>query len=321
VAFQVVDSLEGDSAPGRLVGGRSPAAVNTAPAVSLIVCTRNRASRLAACLHHITRLEPPAGGWELVVVDNASTDDTPRLIDELARAATFPVRHVREPRPGLGRARNAGIARAGGDIYAFTDDDCYVRPDFLWQVCRVFEQETLGWAGGRIVLYDPTDDPATTKDQPHAELIAPYTFVAVGTIHGANMAMRRQVITAIGAFDPALGAGAPLRSGEDLDLVSRASWAGWPGTYDPRPVVAHHHGRKPGKQVQALKSAYDHGIGACFAKALLDPDRRALYLRRWLWIMRYRIRRGMLGPIRREMAGAAHYLAYRLLHRAGSSHI
>lgn len=295
--------------------------MDTAPSVSLIVCTRNRASRLTACFDHITRLEPPPGAWDLVVVDNGSTDDTPRLIDDLAGAAPFPVRHVREPRPGLGRARNAGIAHAGGDVYIFTDDDCYVRPDFLRQVCRVFKQETLGYAGGRIVLHDPTDDPVSTKDELTQEPIAPYTFVAAGTIHGANMAIRRQVIMAVGAFDPALGAGAPLRAGEDLDLVSRASWAGWPGAYDPRPVVAHHHGRKPGKDVQALKSAYDHGIGACFAKALLDPGRRALYLRRWLWTMRYRARRGVLGPLGREMAGAAHYLAYRLLHRAGSSRL
>jgi hypothetical protein len=293
--------------------------VDTYPFVSLIVCTRNRALRLATCLEHVTRLEPPPAGWELVVVDNASTDGTPRLIDDLARTVEFPLLHVHEPRPGLGRARNAGIARARGDIYAFTDDDCYVRPDFLRQVCHVFEQEALGYIGGRIVLHDPTDDPATTKDSPSPEPIAPYTFVPVGAIHGANMAIRRQVITVIGAFDPALGAGAPLRSGEDLDLVSRASWAGWPGAYDPRPVVAHHHGRKPGRDVEALRSAYDHGIGACFAKALLDPERRALYLRRWLWTMRYRVRRGMLGPPRREMAGAAHYLAYRFLNRSESS--
>lgn len=287
------------------------------PSVSLIICTRNRASRLATCLEHVARLQPPAGGWELVVVDNASTDDTGRMIDDFARAAEFPVLHVHEPRPGLGRARNAGIARAQADIYAFTDDDCYVRPDFLLQVCRVFEQEALGYIGGRITLYDPSDDVATTKDVPSPEPIAPHAFVPAGKIHGANMAVRREVIERIGGFDPMLGAGALFRSGEDLDLASRASWAGWAGAYDPRPVVAHHHGRKPGKDVQNLRGGYDHGIGACFAKALLDPARRGLYLRRWLWAMRYRARRGMLASPGREMAGALHYLAYRLLHRAG----
>jgi glycosyltransferase involved in cell wall biosynthesis len=287
--------------------------------VSLIICTRNRATRLATCLEHVARLQPPVGGWELVVVDNASTDNTPRMIDDLARRAEFPVLHVHEPRPGIGWARNAGITRARGDIYAFTDDDCYVRPDFLLQVCRVFEQEALGYIGGRIVLHDPSDDPATTKDVCTPEPIAPYAFVPAGQIHGANMAFRRQVIETIGVFDPLLGAGAPLRSGEDLDLVSRASWAGWAGAYDPRPVVAHHHGRKPGKDVQDLKSAYDQGIGACFAKALLDPGRRILYLRRWLWTIRYRARRGMFASPGREIAGAFRYLIYRFVRGAGGS--
>jgi hypothetical protein len=288
-----------------------------APSVSLIICTRNRASRLATCLEHVARLQAPVGGWELIVVDNASTDDTARIIGDFARRAEFPVLDVHEPRPGLGRARNAGIDRARGDIYAFTDDDCYVRADFLVQVSRVFEQEALGYIGGRIILHDPSDDPATTKDVSSPEPIAPYAFLPAGKIHGANMAVRRQVIETIGVFDPVLGAGAPFRSGEDLDLLSRASWAGWAGAYDPRPVVAHHHGRKPGKDVQALKRAYDHGIGACFAKALLDPDRRVLYLRRWLWTMRYRARRGMFASPGREIAGALRYFAYRLAHRAG----
>jgi glycosyltransferase involved in cell wall biosynthesis len=284
--------------------------------ISLIICTRNRASRLAVCLEHLGRLQPPIGGWELIIVDNGSTDDTAKVITEFARAAEFPVIHLHEPRPGLGRARNAGVARARGDIYAFTDDDCYVSPEFLVQVCRVFEEPALGYMGGRITRHDPTDDPATTKEAMAAQPIAAYAFVPVGAIHGANMAVRREVMDRIGGFDPLLGAGAPLRAAEDLDLLSRASGAGWAGSYDPRPVVAHHHGRKPGKDVERLKAAYDYGCGACFAKALLDPGRRGLYLRRWLWRIRHRVRRGAVASSLREIAGGICYLAYRVLRPA-----
>jgi glycosyltransferase involved in cell wall biosynthesis len=283
------------------------------PHVSLIVCTRNRASRLAVCLEHLARLQAPPGGWELVLVDNGSRDETGKRITEFARQVDFSVIHVHEPRPGLGRARNTGVARARGDILVFTDDDCYAQPDYLIQMCRVFDESRPGYAGGRITRHDPTDDPATTKDVPTAEEFPPHAFVPAGAIHGANMALRREVIEAVGGFDPLLGAGAPLRAGEDLDLLSRASWAGWAGVYDPRPVVAHHHGRKPGKDVARVKRAYDQGCGACFAKALLDPRRRSVYLRRWLWTIRYRLRRGMVAQPAREVAGAVRYLAHRCL--------
>jgi glycosyltransferase involved in cell wall biosynthesis len=92
--------------------------------VSLIVCTRNRAARLADFVACVASLDAPPGGWELVLVDNASTDSTPLLLEQFAKSAPFSVQCVHAPLPGLSSARNAGLARARGDILAFTDDDC-----------------------------------------------------------------------------------------------------------------------------------------------------------------------------------------------------
>jgi len=78
--------------------------------VSLIVCTRNRAARLPEFLARVAALEAPPGGWELIVVDNGSTDATPEVLDRFARSAPFPTRCVRAPDPGLSRARNTGLA-------------------------------------------------------------------------------------------------------------------------------------------------------------------------------------------------------------------
>lgn len=261
----------------------------------------------------MARLESPPGGWELVVVDNGSADNTPEVIGAFMREAAFPVIQARERQPGVGRARNTGIAHAQGELYVFTDDDCYVRPDFLWQVCCVFERPNVGYVGGRVVRHDPTDDPVTTKDVLTPEIIPPRSFLPAGVIHGANMAVRREVIQGIGGFDPLLGAGTPFRCGEDIDLLARACWAGWVGTYDPRPVVAHHHGRKPGREVQRLMRGYDYGRGAYYAKALLDGSRRRVYLGRWGQALRHDLRSGLLGRPTREIAGAAHYLAYSLI--------
>lgn len=282
--------------------------------VSLIVCTRNRASRLPDFLERISLLESPPGGWELILVDNASTDASAAHIETFAAGASFPARYAHAPVPGLGRARNIGIAHARGQILAFTDDDCYPRPNYLRAIVEVFEEHRVGFVGGRVVLHDPTDAEVCIKDVEKACEIGPHRFVRAGLVHGANMAVRREVVDMIGGFDPQLGAGTPCVAGEDIEYVARAAWAGWPGRYDPRPVVAHHHGRKPGAAANRLEQGYDYGRGAYYAKFLLDRRARGTYLRGWY----RRARRrgfGMAGMARlaRELAGGAHYLILRLI--------
>ena len=282
---------------------------------SLIICTRNRGTHLQACLEYVRKLETPSGGWQLVIVDNGSTDSTPDLIRVFARSAACEVVPTYEALPGLARARNTGIAQASGDILAFTDDDCYVRPDFLVQVCAVFQESSVGYLGGRVILHDPTDAPVTIKDSLSAQHLSPHRFLPGGVIHGANMAVRRKVVQSIGGFDPLLGAGTPLQSGEDLEFLARACWAGWAGTYDPRPVVAHHHRRKPGADVDSLLKGYDYGRGAYYLKRSVNPESRIIYLREWYWSIRAGMVRRDLGVPRRELIGAARYLALRVRSR------
>ena len=277
--------------------------------VSLIVCTRNRAARLPEFFERIAALEPPSGDWELVLVDNASRDESPSLMARFAAEAPFPVRCVHAPVPGLGRARNVGIAHARGELLVFTDDDCYPQPNYLRAFVQVFEEHPIGFAGGRIVLHDPTDATLGMKDVDTAVPIEPHTFVPAGVVHGANMAVRREVVNAIGGFDPRLGVGTACIAGEDIEFVARAVWAGWAGRHDPRPVVAHHHGRKPGADAERQERSYDYGRGAYYAKLLLDPRAREAYARAWWRRVRRRgLRRAALGRLSRELGGAARYL-------------
>jgi glycosyltransferase involved in cell wall biosynthesis len=275
--------------------------------ISVIVCTKNRCASLAACLEHLSRVEASADDWELIVVDNGSTDGTEQIVNSFVRRVPFDMRLVNEPRRGLAVARSTGIAAATGGILAFTDDDCYVSPQFLASISRVFQDESLGFIGGRVVLYDPTDDPITTKDEEHPFTIPPFTFIEAGLMHGCNMAVRREVIAAIGGFDPLLGAGAPFRCGEDVDLFARASAAGWAGAYCPSVVVHHHHGRKPGKDVDALMRGYDFGRGAYYAKCLLRREIRHSCIRHLYWSVRGAIRRRCYGQLVRECNGALWY--------------
>ena len=189
----------------------------------MIVCTRNRASQLPRFFSAVAGLEPAPSGWELLIVDHASTDDTARVIREFAVSAAFPVRPLRADVPALSGAKNQAIAVARGEILAFTDDDCYPRPDYLLALAGVFEAHDVGVLGGRVVRHDPTDANVSIRDVDTPASIEPGTFVRPGTVHGANLAVRREVLAAIGGFDPLLGPGTPCVSAEDIELVARAA--------------------------------------------------------------------------------------------------
>jgi glycosyltransferase involved in cell wall biosynthesis len=281
--------------------------------ISMIVCTRNRASRLPRFLSAVAGLEPAPFGWELLIVDHASTDDTGRVIQEFAASAAFPVRLLRADAPALSGAKNRAIAAARGEILAFTDDDCYPRPDYLLALADVFQAHDVGVLGGRVVLHDPTDAKVSIRDVDAPASIEPGTFVRPGTVHGANLAVRREVLAAIGGFDPLLGPGTPCVAAEDIDLVARAVWAGWRARYDPAPVVSHHHGRKPGEEADRIRRGYDYGRGAYYTKFVLNRRARRAYLRGWYETTRRGPRAVARQRLRRELAGGSRYLVQRML--------
>lgn len=299
---------DGPAASGPLTqvkcaAGRAPAAAT--PEVSVIICTRNRTRQLRACLDQVSRLES-AGPWELVIVDNGSSDATPEFLAGYRRTAPVPVTVVHEQTPGQGRARNAGVSAARGDILAFTDDDCYPAPDWLRQVQRVFADPALGYMGGRILLHDPADAAITIQTSTELKRFAPHSFLPAGSIQGANMSVRRQVLDEVGAFDPLFGPGTPFIA-DDIELVARASAAGWSGIYCPDAVVYHHHGRRSHAAVGELRWRYSRGRGAYFAKFLLRRETRSRYVVEWLRSVRH----GGLRQFATECAGAAHYLVRR----------
>ena len=95
--------------------------------------------------------------WEVVLVDNGSSDHTKHVMDRFQKRAPCPVQILSEGRKGLGRARNTGSSMARGRVFVYTDDDCYPESDFIQQVQRVFEESEIGYMGGRILLYDEED--------------------------------------------------------------------------------------------------------------------------------------------------------------------
>jgi GT2 family glycosyltransferase len=218
--------------------------------VSVVVCTRDRPAALARCLESLRRARVPPR--EILVVDNApSTDATQRLV-----AAMPGVRYIREPRPGLAIARNAGVRATTGAIVAFTDDDVVVAAEWAARLLPPFaaarvmavtglvlpgelESDAQRRAEERLWSFNREFRPRTFDGKYFARMRArgvPVWHVGAG----ANMAVRRDAFAHVGLFDERLGAGAAGCS-EDSELWYRLLAEGWHCVYEPAAVVFHFH--------------------------------------------------------------------------------
>lgn len=273
--------------------------------VSLVVCTRNRATQLIATLDSIMASDL-LDSAEIIVVDNSSSDDTARAVGSHPLSQRKNFRLIVEERLGASHARNAGWRACSAEIVAFVDDDCYVGADYANCAVHAFKDDKVGFVGGRIVLHDPADLNVTTYDCAAGWTIAPGSLPEPGTFQSANLLVRRAALVTVGGFNSKLGAGTPWGC-EDLDLVARLSAQGMWGVYDPCVVVRHHHQRRTWKDLEALRHLYARGRGAFYLERLLSDGRRLRTLRRWV--------RSLSGQARRfvysEVSGAFTYFCAR----------
>jgi len=232
--------------------------------ISAIVCSRNRASKLSECLAKIPGQSFEKFQVELILVDSASSDETAEIMQAHAAEATYPVKWVTAPQPGLGLARNLGIEAASGELLMFTDDDCYIDNQYMEQLLQHFDRQCYHFCGGRILLWDETDAMVSVNYHNDFFEIPAGSFLPAGTIQGANMVIHREAIEKVGGFHPQMGAGTKLRC-EDIELLGRICMHGFTGAYLPQLVVYHHHGRKPGPEVEQLRRENDIGRGVYYA--------------------------------------------------------
>ncbi len=279
------------------------------PTLSLIVCTRDRAPRLTRLLASVDAARRPPG-FELVVVDNGSTDATPEVVAGHAAAAPYPVVAVVEPVAGLGRARNRGAGAACGDVLAFTDDDCLVDDDCLEQLLAAFAELPIGFASGRVLPADEGEAPAALQVATSFRFLRLAQPVRPGQVQGANFAVRSTALVDVGGFDDRLGAGTPFRC-EDVDLVARLLAEGVVGAHVPGAVVRHAHGRDV-QHTAGLERHNDHARGAFWAERLRQGDPG--YVSSWAAAAARRVGPGprhllwALTTTGRELGGAVEWL-------------
>ncbi len=217
---------------------------------SVIIATYNRAQTLRATLDSLESQCVPAGfRWELLVVDNNSTDDTRAAVESFAVAAPGRIRYLFEPRQGKTFALNTAVAQARGEILVFTDDDVFFDPYWLASLVTRLREAGVACAGGRIF-------PAWTQAKPDwLDTDGPYRLGAVvvsmdlgdrpcwfvDTLPlGANMAITAAALRRIGPFRTDLGptVGSLIR-GEDSDICNRLLAAGERLLYVPDAIVFH----------------------------------------------------------------------------------
>lgn len=246
---------------------------------SIIICTLNRAPALENTLLSLSLMNVTLDiKYEVIVVDNGSTDGTSSVVN--AWSDRLPLQYLHQTQPGLSRARNRGLTASCGKYVLFTDDDCIVSPDWLMTGIRLLSELPRQIIGGRVGLYDATDRPITIKlETSPASLLSTYNLL--GFIHGCNMIFGRCVTEEIGQFDTRLGAGTRCKAAEDADFIHRAFRRGIPVQYRPELQLAHNHGRKHASDEQSLMDGYILSLGAIAIKYMFRGDTSFLKVAYW----------------------------------------
>jgi GT2 family glycosyltransferase len=251
--------------------------------LSIIIASYNRAESLLQFLRELSQQIVPEGvNWEVVIVDNNSTDGTKSALAPLVEQNPLRYKYLLESRQGKSIALNSGLLAATGEILVFTDDDCIPDPKWLATIAKEFASDPdLGVLGGRVELYDKQDRPVTIRNFPERTLIESRDQLFLFLI-GANMSIRRKVLDAVGEFDPFLGPGSRIGAVmEDLDLLYRVFREKFKIVYSPDTLVYHNHGRTTDAQIRALNHRYVVGRGAFYCKHILRGDRNVLKMAYW----------------------------------------
>jgi glycosyltransferase involved in cell wall biosynthesis len=277
---------------------------------SLVICSRNRAAKLAAMLEKLALDDLTRSAVEVNLVDSASTDSTQDVMRAYKDKSGLPVNVGRADRPGLSVARNAGINISTGEVIVFTDDDCYIDPNFFTALSELWEGNSFQFGGGQILPFNPDDDPTSANMRVQQRVNIPVrNFLPAGLVQGANMFFTREVFRCAGFFNENMGAGTPF-SCEDIEMATRASLQGFSGALLPELIVLHDHGRKRGSvEAERTRKDYDFGRGAYYASFILAGHPQI-----WELWARQSHGRGSSAPdlvrLAREMDGARAYLEF-----------
>jgi GT2 family glycosyltransferase len=222
---------------------------NSGERISLVIPARNAVSTLRRCLDAVTPLLGKDGLDEILLVDDGSTDDTPRI------AAEYPVRVLSGGGRGPGAARNVGWRAARNPLVWFIDSDCVAEPGALRLLLPHLADPAVAGAGGSYGNMRPDSRLASLIHEEiaarHARMPADVNYLAT-----FNVIYRRDALERVGGFDEGRfnGPGAP--GAEDIELAFRLHDAGYRLRFEVRSLVGHFHPTRP---LRYLRSQRLHG--------------------------------------------------------------
>ena len=217
--------------------------------LSVVIPTYNRAESLKDTLLGLKKqnFNGDRSYFEVIVVDNNSSDHTKRVVEEMQKEFGGPLHYSFEPRQGISYARNSGIRQAKGEVVAFLDDDVIPEPDWLPSLRNCFREEGADMIGGKVELLWLSEKPSWLSKR----LMTPLVFSDYGEKRfqvkdqrtrfvGANFACRRSLFDSIGFFREELGRrGKSLIGGEDFEWFDRLRNVQARIFYEPGSKVRH----------------------------------------------------------------------------------
>jgi glucosyl-dolichyl phosphate glucuronosyltransferase len=214
--------------------------------ITVVVCTYNRSESLANTLDNIAKSTlPQSVTWEVLVVDNNSSDATADVVKDCSRRFPGRIRYLFEPEPGKSYALNRAVRESEGAILAFVDDDATVDPAWLRRLIAPLNDSAWSGSGGPVILQWSCPRPnwiSTRNMAPLAGFNPPRGAGETQELFGTNMAFRRVMFEKYGPFRTDLGptpTGEIPRTSEDTEFVERVVTGGEHLFFEPGAVVYH----------------------------------------------------------------------------------
>ena len=200
--------------------------------ISVVIPTHNRKSSLKDCLDSVLSQYYPSGEYEVIVVDDGSTDGTKRFLKEFTKTNSN-VKFFSQPNRGPSAARNLGIEKSSGGIICFIDDDCIPEKDWLKNLVKGFDCEKVGGVGGKIITNKPST--LTQRYVEESGILNQEGFGSRKLLITGNVAYKRDALIKSGGFDTSLNAC------EDIDLSIRVQLLGYGIKYVDNAIVYHEY--------------------------------------------------------------------------------
>lgn len=276
--------------------------------VTVAICTWNRAALLDQSLSAMRNLRIPENTqWELLVVNNNSTDDTEKVISRYADV--LPIRALWEPKPGHSNARNCAVAHARGRLMLWTDDDVLVDPDWLIEyldaareypdadffggtILPKFTSEPPSWIRRHIKVFGSAYALRSSDDAVRPLSRGQYPF-------GANMMIRTECLRQV-SFNPDDGrVEGGMLSADEINLMRKLAASGKWGVWVGRSRVRHCIGEE--RLTESYLRSFYEGIGRGYVRTNGLPDGTLIrgVPRKWLWSYRWaRIQSWLFKPTR-----------------------